>query len=227
MPTLTEMMRDCWSILEVLGADARAAEFAKRYRESGTAIAYDDAVWLAFGLMAFRLPFTGERLESNSDIRTVRDFEMMAVWSERAGELESLVEQSRSSPLAFRALQLAFNRIRATDESMPAALSEWAYDIAGGTRERPTAGLGRSPQQQVRDAVIVRTVRALVDAGLTATRNEASEPESACDAVAQALEAHGEALSYSAVAKIWSKRDGEAAERMDKLMAGLGYAAKG
>ena len=47
MPTLTKMMRDCWSVLEVLGADARAAEFAKRYRESGTAIAYDDAVWLA------------------------------------------------------------------------------------------------------------------------------------------------------------------------------------
>ena len=229
MPTLTEIVRDFWSVLEVLGADARAAAFAEQYREDGTAITYDDAVRLAFGLIAFRLPHTGGHRElDEADIRAVRDFEMLAVWSERSGELESLVEQSRSSPLAFRALRGAFRRIRETGEPMPRALSEWAYDVAAGARECPQAGPGRNPYaNQVRDAVIVRAVGALVDAGLTATRNEASQPLSACDAVAQALEAHGEALSYSAVAKIWSKRDGEAAERMDKLMAGLGYAAKG
>ena len=52
--------------------------------------------------------------------------------------------------------------------------------------------------------------------------NEVSEPGSACDAVARALQAHEEPLSYSAVAKIWSKRD-KAAQWMDELLAKLGY----
>lgn len=228
MPTLTEMMRVGWSVLEVLGADAQAAEFAKHYQESGSAIAYDDAVRLAFGLMVFRIPYTGDRQEPGGDIRTVRDHEMLAVWSDRAGKLESLVEESRSSALAFRALQRALQRARETDEPMPGALLEWALDVAVGAREYPRTGPGRSPHtNQVRDAVIVRAVRALVEAGLTATRNEASDPDSACDAVAQALQAHERTLGYAAVAKIWSKRDAPAAKWMGDLAAGLGHAAKG
>ncbi len=205
---LTPLLRELQPMSEVLSADARANTHAECYVEAGTAVTYDDAVLLAFGLMAFRLPYTGDQREpEEGDISTVRDYEMMAVWSERAGKLESLVKESRSSPLAFQALQRVVARIRETDEPMPRALSEWAYDVATGTRECPTAGPGRSPYtNQVRDAVIVRTIGALVHAGLTATRNEASEPESACDAVSRALQGHGEELGYAAVAKIWSRR---------------------
>ena len=221
---LTALLREHEPMIEVVIADGRAHKYAQRYEESGTAIPYDDAVRLAIGLMAFRLPYTGDQREpEEGDISTVRDYEMMGVWSRRADKLESLVEESSSSPLAFRALQRVVHRIRETDEPMPRALSERAFDVATGTLECPKAGPGRSPYtNQVRDAVIVRTIRALVDAGLTATRNEVSEPGSACDAVARALQAHEEPLSYSAVAKIWSKRN-KAAQWMDELLAKLGY----
>ena len=207
MPTLTEIVRDFWPVLEVLGADARAAAFAERYAETGTPIAYDDAVRLAFGLMAFRLPFTGEDREPGGGVGTVRAHEMLGVWSLRDGNISRLIEESLSDPVAFQALQGVLHGLRATGETIPGDLSEWALDVADGTRERPTTGPGRSRYtNQVRDAVIVRAVGALVDAGLTATRNEASEPLSACDAVARALDAHEKKLSYAAVVRIWSRR---------------------
>ena len=226
---LTALLREHEPTIEALSADGRAHKYAQRHEESGTAIPYDDAVRLACGLMAFRIPYTEDQRDpEEGGISTVRDFEMMAVWSERAGTRESLVEESRSSPLAFHALQRVVDGIRETDEPMPPALSEWALDFATGTLEFPKAGPGRSPYtNQIRNAVIVRTIRALVDAGLTATHNEVSAPESACDAVSRALQVHGEPLGYAAVAKIWSKRSAAAAMWMDELLAGLGYAAKG
>ena len=51
--------------------------------------------------------------------------------------------------------------------------------------------------------MITKTVQILVGCGLSATRNEVSYPESACDAVSEALNAHGVELSFDAVAKIW------------------------
>ena len=226
---LTALLREHKPTIEVLSADARAHTYAQRYVEAGTAIPYDDGVRLACGLMAFRIPYTGDQRDpEEGGISTVCDYEMMGVWSERADKVESLVEESRSSPLAFRALRQVVRRIRETDEPRPPALSEWALDYMTGTLESPKAGPGRSPYtNQVRNAVIVRTIRALVDAGLTATRNEVSAPESACDAVSRALQVHGEPLGYAAVAKIWSKRSTAAAMWMDALLAGLGYAAKG
>ena len=224
---LTALLPELEPMIEVLSADARAHTYAQRYVETGTAIPYDDAVRLAFGLMAFRLPYTARHREPGGGISTVRDYEMLAVRSLQDGDLTAVIEESRSSPLAFRALEAALKHIRGREEAVPHELSEWAHDVADRTRVPPKARPGRSPHtNRVRDEVIVRTVGALVDAGLTATRNEVSEPKSACDAVAQALQAHGEALRYAAVAKIWSKRD-EATERMDNLLVELGYAAKG
>ena len=222
---LTALLREHEPTIEALSADAWAHTYAQRYVETGTAIPYDDGVRLACGLMAFRIPYTGDQRDlEEGGISTVCDYEMMAVWTERSGARESLVEESRSSPLAFRALQRVVDGIRETDEPMPPALSEWALDVATGARECPKAGPGRSPYtNQVRDAVIVRTIGALVHAGLTATRNEASEPESACDAVTRALQSHGEELGYAAVAKIWSRRVTAEAKRMEELLAGLGY----
>ena len=69
----------------------------------------------------------------------------------------------------------------------------------------PKLGRGRNPYaNQIRNELIVRTIRALIDCGFTATRNDASEPLSACDVVSRALKAHEIELTYDSVAKVWA-----------------------
>ena len=208
MSKMAEVLRQLRPMVDVFFADARAAAFAKRYQETGIAIRPDEAVWLALTQMAFRLPYTGKGREAGADITTIRDYEMVAARALANDGLPALIEESRRSPLAFRALRQALGHLREAGEAIPRELSEWACDVADGTRSSPKTGPGRSPYtNQVRDAEIIATGQALVDCGLTATRNEASESASACDAVREALEAHGEALSYDAIAKIWGRRD--------------------
>ena len=202
--------REAAPVLEVLAADGLASRFKHQYQESGIAIERGRAVRLAFGLMAFRLPYTAEDWPADGGIATMRDYELLAARALMDESLlPALIDGSRSNPIAFRALQRAVHQLRHSKTPMPDVLSEWAHDVADGTQVCPRAKPGRSPYtNKVRDDLIVGTVQALVDCGLRATRNEASEPTSACDAVSGALVAHGVDLSYEAVAKVWNKRQG-------------------
>ncbi len=194
-------------LLKVLAADGLAAALKERYEERGVAVEHTEAVRLAFGLMAFRLPYTGEDGGPDGDIATMRDFELLAARALMDDTISALVDDARSNPVAYRALKQAVGHLRGTDERIPPELVEWAFDVADGTLTCPKARQGRSPYaNRVRDSLIVQTVQKLVECGLRATRNEASEATSACDAVSEALVGHGVGLSYQSIAKVWGKR---------------------
>ena len=163
-----------------------------QYKEEGVAIPFDESVRLAIGLMAFRIPYSGDRGTDEGNLTTMYDYEMRAIHALRDGGLRELIEGAQSSPLLE------------TKEPIPSELVEWGLSVAAGNVTSPSLGPGRSPYtNQVRDALIAQTVQILVDCGLNATRNEVSTPESACDAVSEALNAHGVELSHAGIAKIW------------------------
>ena len=65
--------------IETFAADGLAAQWQKRYEEEGLAIPYDRAVRLAFCLMAFRIPYTGDRDDQDAGITQIYDYEILAV----------------------------------------------------------------------------------------------------------------------------------------------------
>ena len=204
-------------LLRVLASDALVNEAKRRYQEEGIPIAFDEAVRIAILFMTWRLPYTGEDRPPDADISYIRDYEILASEAIPKDRLSGLIEESDSSPLAYRALQAVVSGLRQTDEPFPEELHEWSLDVAEGKRTLPNMGPGRSPYtNQIRDELIVRTIRVLVDCGLTATRNESSAPVSACDAISLALKAHNIELIYDSVAKVWAK--GKASLQADSTM---------
>ena len=188
---------------EIFTADGQAAQWRDRYYKDGVAIPFDRAVRLAFCLMALRIPYGGDRCPDEGGLTQVYDFEMRAVYALKDGRLRELMEGSQVSPLDFRALQAVLSSLRKDNKPIPSELNEWALDVASGDVKCPRVRPGRSPYTNVvRDELITKTVQTLVDCGLSTTRNEVSDPESACDAVSEALNAHGVELSFDAVAKI-------------------------
>ena len=190
--------------LEVLTADGQATEFREQYDKEGVAISFERAVRLAFCLMFLRIPYGGDRCPDERDLTKVYDFEMRAMYALKDGRLRELIEGSKGSPLDFRALQVVLSSLRKDNEPIPSELYEWALDVASDEAKCPRVRPGRSPYTNVvRNELITKTVQTLVGCGLSATRNEVSDPESACDAVSEALNVHGVELSFDAVAKIW------------------------
>ena len=199
-----EVVRKLVATLEIFAADGRAAWWRKRYEEEGASIPFDESVRLAICLMVFRIPYGGDRGSGESTLINMYDYEMRAIRALREDRLPELIDGAQSNPLDFQALREALAYLLEIDQPIPSELNDWALRVAAGNVKSPSVGPGRSPyKNEVRDELITKTVRTLVDCGLTATRNEASEPESACDAVSKALKAHGVPLGYAGVAKIW------------------------
>jgi hypothetical protein len=70
-------------------------------------------------------------------------------------------------------------------------------------RGRPRA----STHDTARDDAIRQAVQSLIDHGATATRNETSPPQSACDAVAEAMRLLNlKPASFGAIQNIWANR---------------------
>ena len=196
--------------LEILASERLAADWRKRYEEECVIIPFDRAVRLAFGLMAFNVPYRGDQDSDERNINQMYDYELRAYQALHDSRLQELVEGARSSPLDVKALKEALRHLQEVQDPIPEELSEWAVSVVGGTLVDPKPQAGRSPYTNVvRNELIANTVEKLVDCGLTATRNEASPPKSACDAVSYALKAHGENLSYSGVVKVWVDARGE------------------
>lgn len=90
---------------------------------------------------------------------------------------------------------------------LPAQLDAFVIGVLDGTIKRVERG-PRAFQNDFRDAAVLSAVyAALTVKGLTATatRNDATDPISACDVVSDCLQMFGVELSYNAVAKIWAE----------------------
>ena len=200
-PETVEGLKTTW---DMLSANGQAAWWRSRYDTEGLPIAFDQAVRLAFFLMAMRIPYVGKRSPDESDLMHLFDFEMRAIYELREGHLSELIEGAKTSRLDFRTVQAALAFLLESNEPFPTELNDWALQVAAGNIELPRPRLGRNADTNVvRDELIVKTVEALVDCGLTASRNDASKPQSACDAVSKALSAHGVTLGHAAIQKIW------------------------
>ena len=191
--------------LEVLASDAFLNEAKKRYQEEGVKLEFDVAVYVAILYMTWRVPYAGKARPPGIDPKYIRDYEILASEATRKRRSHELIEKSISNPLAYRALQEVVSRARHRDGSFSDELQEWILDVAEGKREMPKLGRGRNPYaNQIRNELIVRTIRALIDCGYTATRHDGSDPLSACDVVSRALKAHEIELTYDSVAKVWA-----------------------
>ena len=198
-------------VAEVLLADGHANEHKRRFQAEGVAVPFDEAVRLAVCLMALRLPYRpaqkGEERPADT-LPYIYDYEMLAMESLRNDDrLQALIDESESSPLAWRALQAALRFLRESQKPIGDALTDWSFDVASGKREYPKVTAGRSPYtHKVRNDLIVKTVRDLVACGLPARHNDGAAPKSACDAVSQALKVHGVHMEYSGVETVWRRR---------------------
>lgn len=113
--------------------------------------------------------------------------------------------------------------VNQSDQNLPPAVRTWLVSFLRGEVERPNAGAGRrGGGNDLWHLNIAITVFHLVKAhGMTATRNDASEQTSACDAVADALaELDLEPTTFHSVKRIWlsflrTKR--EASKRADSF----------
>ena len=192
-----EQRRQVGQVFELLTADARAAELTRRFQARQGTITYTEGVWLAAGLLWNRIPYSRANNATRPEdaLPFIYDYEMQANRARRdESVLLTLIEQSKTKKLAFDALQAYVELLRRDGTPIEGVLRAWALEVAGGARTRPHRG--REQTTEVRDAVISNTVQTLTQCGLSKTRNEASPPRSACDAVGEVL-----TMRYEAVVK--------------------------
>lgn len=124
--------------------------------------------------------------------------------------VEDLIRRSESEPLAYDALGMLAADLLSECRTVPNELTQWLVSVLRKERERPPTPRGHrkpSPHQTYwRNFYIWSAVRNLVEAGMKPSRNAESAPESASDAVAEALRRLGMTpASYSSVFNIWSR----------------------
>src|SRR5215831_3739635 len=90
--------------------------------------------------------------------------------------------------------------------TMPPILRDYFIDRLGPEHFPAKPGQPGRKANLHRDVAIVSAVAELVNCGIRATRNDASEHECACSIVAELLEDLDVELAYHGVAKVWSKR---------------------
>ena len=102
---LTEAGRKLYPVLEVLfPEEVVAARFKRRFYETGIAIQIDEAVRLASLIMALRIPYTGPDPRPDRIIGSSRDYEILAYGALRNSSLSMLIEDSKTNPVAYRAI---------------------------------------------------------------------------------------------------------------------------
>ena len=202
---LDKAEQQLYPIIEVLYPELTAAKFKKRYAETGVTIQTDEAARLALLIMAHHIPYTGHGPRPDG---TIRHYEMLACHAMLNDSISTLIEDSTTNPVAYIAVQEVLRYHLDASEEIPSELHEWAYDVAVGDRPPPKIRRGRSRyENQVRNVTIIETMEILISCGLKATRNEASEPISAADAVSKALSNLGIELKTDSVSKIWTGRE--------------------
>lgn len=123
-----------------------------------------------------------------------------AVWDDG---VDSLIEGAKYEHSTFQALKLGLAAEIESGREIPPRLRKWLIGYLRGEIEVPAARAGRIKSTGLH-SLVAHAVADLVESGMTATRNEASAPESACDAVASALAELGlSPITFAGVKRIW------------------------
>lgn len=107
----------------------------------------------------------------------------------------------------FDTAKLAVGYTLEQGEPLPDEARQWLVAMLKGEIFRPKAKAGRKTKEW-QEILIWMAVRFRVEEGMTASRNDASEPISACDAVAEALKELGTTpATFEGVKRIWFRME--------------------
>ena len=114
----------------------------------------------------------------------------------RAERMTALIATAETKKFAWDTLSRLAQHVLRAGEPVPVELATWVADVLAGQRKRPAKD---GDPRGGRDAAMLACLDRLIHGhGLAPTRNQASPPESACDAVASAW-----SLSYKAVERVY------------------------
>lgn len=149
----------------------------------------------------------GQGLAAGKNLADALDWRAMnsevlgaAMLRKRPGELVAWAMADREG---WDALRLGVAHAVARGEEIPSEAAEWLALNLRGEIERPHGTPGTHEAEGLHVAIYL-AVHTLVQSGMNATRNDASEPTSACDAVAKAMAEIGlQPATFYGVKKVW------------------------
>ena len=113
--------------------------------------------------------------------------------------LRNWIGTSKADIDYWQALHAVAAQLLRDHEKFPHILADWLADVLEGVRRKPKVPSGKPwYANNSRDLWICYALELLVALGMTATRNAASPPESACDAVGEVVN-----ISHSEIVSIW------------------------
>lgn len=115
------------------------------------------------------------------------------------------INRADNNAFSFDVLSALTAEYLETSRPMPEVLAQWAASMMRGEKKRPVRNGKYALGTLERNTYIWPVLEKLVKRGMTATRNDASPPLSACDAVAEALKQLNKSpSSYASVKRIWN-----------------------
>lgn len=169
-------------------------------------LTYDDAVARARAYLENLMPdkATGRNLLDPEDFLELNNEAVgTAMLAQRPAYLVGWASLEREG---WDALRLGVARALEDGDAIPPEALRWLVHYLRGETERPLSVAGRHNARGLHIAIVFAVIR-LVDCGMNATRNDASPPVSACDAVAAALsQLKLSPTTFDAVKKIWLAR---------------------
>jgi hypothetical protein len=129
-------------------------------------------------------PPTFEKAVEQTKAKLAGRFWLVGTW--HSGGIKGRIQASKSDHKSFSLLRLDIARALERDREISPPEKEWLIGFLNGSIEEPRPPVG-APKQPATPLMIFDLVSDLVEQGLRATRNDASPPTSACDAVAQAI----------------------------------------
>ena len=123
-------------------------------------------------------------------------------------ELEHYLREADTNRNYFDNLLFYAGYILSEKETMPADLMEFVASYLKGDKKPPKRLGGKAKANQQEEIHKATCIKVAVLQGLRATKNAASEDNSACDAVEQAAkQLYLTGYGYSTLSKIWAKSD--------------------
>ena len=127
--------------------------------------------------------------QTDQEIEVLKDIEKLRFMEDQT-RLALLIERSKKEKVARETLRCLLKLYRQDSIEIPDKLNEWALDMA------ESESLKYGPRTVVRDEIIHDLVMTLNKCGMKKSANDASEPKSACHAVAKVV-----GMTYDAVVK--------------------------